>query len=76
MVPLPDFVAVALSEHIRRFPPLAGDRTDEPGFGGLLFYGRERKPINREGVDYWRHYEPWLGTLKGALGPALDQWEN
>jgi hypothetical protein len=29
-----------------------------------------RRPINREGVDVWRHYEPWLGELKDALGPA------
>jgi hypothetical protein len=28
-----------------------------------------RQPINREGVDQWRHYEPWLGPLKIALGP-------
>jgi hypothetical protein len=35
-----------------------------------------RRPINREGVDYWRHYEPWLGELKASLGPALDQWED
>jgi tetratricopeptide (TPR) repeat protein len=35
-----------------------------------------RKPINREGVDYWRHYEQWLDELKGALGPALDDWVN
>ena len=27
-----------------------------------------RRPLNREGVDQWRHYEPWLGPLKGALG--------
>jgi tetratricopeptide (TPR) repeat protein len=27
-----------------------------------------RRPINREGVDQWRHYEPWLGPLKQALG--------
>jgi tetratricopeptide (TPR) repeat protein len=27
-----------------------------------------RRPINREGVDQWRHYEPWLGPLKAALG--------
>lgn len=33
-----------------------------------------RKPINREGVDYWRHYEPWLGELKESLGPALEHW--
>jgi Flp pilus assembly protein TadD len=27
-----------------------------------------RKPIYREGLDHWRHYEPWLGPLKSALG--------
>jgi tetratricopeptide (TPR) repeat protein len=26
-----------------------------------------RRPINREGLDQWRHYEPWLGPLKQAL---------
>jgi len=30
-----------------------------------------RQPINREGVAQWRHFEPWLGPLKDALGPAL-----
>jgi tetratricopeptide (TPR) repeat protein len=35
-----------------------------------------RKPINREGVDHWRHYEPWLDELKQTLGPALDGWET
>jgi tetratricopeptide (TPR) repeat protein len=29
-----------------------------------------RQPLNREGVDQWRHYESWLGPLKIALGPA------
>jgi len=28
-----------------------------------------RRPLNREGVDQWRRYEPWLGSLKEALGP-------
>ena len=28
-----------------------------------------RRPVNREGVDHWRHFEPWLGPLKEALGP-------
>lgn len=28
-----------------------------------------RQPINREGIDRWRNYEPWLGELKEALGP-------
>ena len=27
-----------------------------------------RRPINREGVDQWRNYEPWLGELRAALG--------
>jgi hypothetical protein len=35
-----------------------------------------RRPINREGVDYWRHYEPWLGRLKDSLGPALERWAD
>jgi len=33
-----------------------------------------RRPINRDGVDNWRHYECWLGPLKEALGPALELW--
>jgi tetratricopeptide (TPR) repeat protein len=31
-----------------------------------------RLPIYREAVEQWRHYEPWLGPLKHALGPALQ----
>ncbi|MEJ0045837.1 MAG: sulfotransferase [Rhodospirillales bacterium] len=26
-----------------------------------------RQPIFREGLDHWKHYEPWLSELKGAL---------
>lgn len=33
-----------------------------------------RKPIYKEGVDHWRHFEPWLGPLKDALGPVLDSY--
>ncbi|MEO7252525.1 MAG: sulfotransferase, partial [Arenimonas sp.] len=33
-----------------------------------------RQPIYREGIDHWRHYEPWLGPLKTALGPVLDAY--
>jgi predicted Zn-dependent protease len=32
-----------------------------------------RRPIYREGVDQWRHYEPWLGPLKEALGPLVKR---
>jgi hypothetical protein len=27
-----------------------------------------RQPIYREGLDQWRHFEPWLGPLRAALG--------
>jgi tetratricopeptide (TPR) repeat protein len=27
-----------------------------------------RQPIFKEGLDQWRHFEPWLGPLKEALG--------
>ena len=27
-----------------------------------------RQPIYRDGVDQWRHFEPWLGPLRAALG--------
>lgn len=35
-----------------------------------------RRPINSDGVDSWRPYEPWLGPLKEALGYALDSWDR
>lgn len=31
-----------------------------------------RQPIYRSGVEQWRHFEPWLGPLKSALGPAAS----
>jgi tetratricopeptide (TPR) repeat protein len=30
-----------------------------------------RQPIFREGLFQWQNYEPWLGTLKNALGDTL-----
>jgi hypothetical protein len=53
--------------------------------GTLRFYENERavrtassqqvrKPIFREAVEHWRHYEPWLDPLKGALGPVLEAY--
>jgi tetratricopeptide (TPR) repeat protein len=35
-----------------------------------------RRPIFREGLEQWRAYEPWLGPLKQALGPALEDWRD
>ncbi len=46
-VPLPEWLGRELSAHIASFEPLAGETTNAPGLGGLLFYGRERKPLNR-----------------------------
>jgi hypothetical protein len=33
-----------------------------------------RQPIFREALEHWRHYEPWLGALKSALGPVLPAY--
>jgi tetratricopeptide (TPR) repeat protein len=33
-----------------------------------------RQPLFREGLDQWRHFEPWLQSLKDALGDALTQY--
>jgi Sulfotransferase family len=33
-----------------------------------------RQPIFRDGLDQWKHYQPWLGPLKEALGDALTRY--
>jgi tetratricopeptide (TPR) repeat protein len=33
-----------------------------------------RRPIFKDGVDQWRHYEPWLEPLRTALGPVLEHY--
>ena len=35
-----------------------------------------RQPIFRDAVEHWRHYQPWLGPLQDALGPALDAYPS
>jgi tetratricopeptide (TPR) repeat protein len=35
-----------------------------------------RQPIYREGLDQWRHFEPWLGPLETALGDALTRYRD
>jgi len=35
-----------------------------------------RQPIFRDGVDQWRHYEPFLAPLENALGPVLKIYPN
>ena len=33
-----------------------------------------RRPIFREGLEQWRHYEPWLEPLKRRLGAVLQTY--
>jgi predicted Zn-dependent protease len=35
-----------------------------------------RQPIFRDGLAQWRHYEPWLGSLKDTLGDALIRYRE
>jgi tetratricopeptide (TPR) repeat protein len=35
-----------------------------------------RRPIDREGADYWKRFAGWLDPLKNALGPALESWAD
>jgi tetratricopeptide (TPR) repeat protein len=35
-----------------------------------------RQPIYREGLDQWRHYEPWLQPLREALGDAITRYRE
>ncbi|MGF1544188.1 MAG: sulfotransferase [Parvularculaceae bacterium] len=35
-----------------------------------------RQPINAAGVDKWRPFEPYLGPLRDALGPALTEYRS
>jgi tetratricopeptide (TPR) repeat protein len=33
-----------------------------------------RRPIFRDGLEQWRHYERWLEPLKAALGPVIEAY--
>jgi tetratricopeptide (TPR) repeat protein len=35
-----------------------------------------RRPIFRDGLDQWKHYERWLSPLKDALGDALVRYRT
>ncbi len=35
-----------------------------------------RRPINRDGTDAWKGFEPWLEPLKKALGPVLSAYPD
>ena len=53
--------------------------------GCLRFYENERavrtasaqqvrQPIFREGIDHWRKFAPWLGSLQAVLGKVLSAY--
>ncbi|HET7204925.1 MAG TPA: sulfotransferase [Steroidobacteraceae bacterium] len=69
---------------VRRLLDYCGLPFEEPC---LRFYETERavrtpsseqvrQPIFRDGVEQWKHYEPWLGPLATALGPALETYPD
>ncbi|HUO91294.1 MAG TPA: sulfotransferase [Rhizomicrobium sp.] len=35
-----------------------------------------RQPIYRDAVEHWQNYDAWLGPLKEALGPVLDNYPS
>ncbi|HEX4160300.1 MAG TPA: sulfotransferase [Rhizomicrobium sp.] len=35
-----------------------------------------RRPITTDAVDYWRHFEPWLGPLIQSLGSVLAAYPS
>ena len=35
-----------------------------------------RRPIYRDSLEQWTHYQPWLGPLEEALGPVVKTWSN
>ena len=35
-----------------------------------------RQPIYKEGVDHWRHFEPWLEPLKNTLGAVQELYPD
>ncbi len=35
-----------------------------------------RRPIYRDSLDQWRHFEPWLDPLKQALAPIVESYPD
>ena len=35
-----------------------------------------RQPLYREGLEQWRHFEPYLGSLRADLGDALERYRD
>ena len=65
-VPAPDWLLQEIGDHVDRWSPGAGVRSDSPGVGGLLFVSREGKPLNR---NYFNG-SVWRPALAKAGVPA------
>ena len=61
-VPIPSFVADLLKEHLLTHEPLEGERTLEPSVGALIFFLRERKPMNNNYINT----AIWLPAIRKA----------
>ena len=35
-----------------------------------------RQAIYRDGLEQWKHFEPWLAPLRAALGDALSAYRQ
>jgi hypothetical protein len=35
-----------------------------------------RRPLYSQGVDQWRHYEPWLEPLRGPLAKLIAAYPS
>ena len=65
---MPEWVATALAAHIDDWKPLPGERTASPTSAGLLFLGRERKPLTVLVNRYIRPLEALANTSSKDLG--------
>ena len=60
-----EYCALPFDEHCLRF--YENDRAVRTASSEQV-----RRPIFREGLDQWRHFENWLDPLRAALGPVLE----
>jgi tetratricopeptide (TPR) repeat protein len=62
-----DYCRLPFEAHCLRF-------YDNPRVVQTVSSEQVRRPIYADAVDQWRHYEPWLGALKGALGSLAEHY--
>jgi predicted Zn-dependent protease len=62
-----DYCRLPFEAHCLRF-------YDNPRVVQTVSSEQVRRPIYADALDQWRHYEPWLGALKDALGSIAGQY--